>query len=342
MARPMATDDLLGQELGAYTIQSRLGQGAMGCVYRAVQTETGEVVALKVIRRIPGVGQDLVTRFQREKEVMRQLVHPNVLPIHDYACNSDYLWIAMHLVEAGPLEDRMARARLTLPEVAQILSQTAAALDFAHAQGVIHRDIKPSNVLIEADGHVYLADFGVAKLLEQEGLTLPGATVGTPEYMSPEQVKNGAVTARSDQYSLAILGYQMACGKVPFEGMLMQILTQHAKAEPVSPRKLNPELSDAASRTLLKALAKNPAERFESASEFANAFAGAVQPAGGAARGRGGAGRWLALLVALACFVAGGLAWRHFHRKPAESPTPSATFEASLKASQTAETSASY
>ncbi|MBS2036733.1 serine/threonine-protein kinase [bacterium] len=259
------SDELIGQKLGAFTILSRLGQGGMASVYRAQQQSLDREVALKVIRRIPGDAQDLVARFQREKQMMQKLEHPNILPIYDYASNADYLWIAMRLVEGGTLpEGQTAPQRL-----ASVARQLASALDFAHSHGVIHRDIKPHNVLVDRGEHLYLTDFGVAKMLEQEGLTAPGMAVGTPEYMSPEQLSLKEFDGRSDQYALAVMMYQLGCGHLPFTGNMVEVMTAHMRTPPPAPT----GLPAGASAAILKALAKDPNQRFASCSEFAEALA---------------------------------------------------------------------
>lgn len=255
-----------------------LGEGGMARVYRAEQRSLKRPVALKVIRRLPGEGQDVVNRFQREKEVMQKLEHPHILPIFDYAGNAEYLWIAMRLVEAGTLEDWFKQGRIELPRVARAVSQLAAALDFAHQQGVIHRDLKPSNVLVDQGDHLYLTDFGVAKLIEQEGLTLPGTALGTPGYMAPEQIQGSGSGGSIDQYALAVMAYQMVTGKLPFRGQLVDVLHQHVTQAPPSPRQLRPDLPVEAEKAILKALSKDPQERFPSNAEFAQALAAALQP----------------------------------------------------------------
>ena len=272
-------DDLIGQQLGGFTILSLLGKGGMASVYRARQQSLQREVALKVIRRIPGDSQDLVARFQREKQAMQRLEHPNILPIYDYASNSEYLWIAMRLVEGGSLDDELGLAH-PLPSVLPWLRQIAAALDFAHAQNVVHRDLKPGNILRDRNQQVYLGDFGIAKMLEQEGLTMPGTTIGTPEYMSPEQVLARPLTGHSDQYALGILAYQLLTATLPFQGQLMDILQRHVAEPPVSPQKHNPELPAAAAQAILKALSKEPQDRFPTASAFVEALAACCeQPA---------------------------------------------------------------
>lgn len=259
------SEDLVGQKLGGFTIQARVGQGGMASVFRAQQHSLDREVALKVIRRIPGDSMDLVARFQREKTMMQKLEHPNILPIYDYASNADYLWIAMRLVEGGTLPEA-----LTPPErLVSVARQLGSALDFAHSHGVVHRDIKPHNVLVDRGDHLYLTDFGVAKMLEQEGLTAPGMAVGTPEYMSPEHLSLKDLDGRSDQYALAVMIYQLACGRLPFTGNMMEVMTAHMRTAPPPPT----GLPRGATAALLKALAKDPNDRFASCGEFAEALA---------------------------------------------------------------------
>lgn len=259
------SEDLVGQKLGGFTIQARVGQGGMASVFRAQQHSLDREVALKVIRRIPGDTMDLVARFQREKQMMQKLEHPNILPIYDYASNADYLWIAMRLVEGGTLPET-----LTSPErLVSVARQLGSALDFAHSHGVVHRDLKPHNVLVDRGDHLYLTDFGVAKMLEQEGLTAPGMAVGTPEYMSPEHLSLKELDGRSDQYALAVLIYQLGCGHLPFTGNMMVVMTAHMRTAPPPPT----GLPRGASAAILKAMAKDPQERFASCGEFAEALA---------------------------------------------------------------------
>jgi len=265
-------EELIGEKLGAFTIQARVGQGGMASVYRAHQHSLDRVVALKVIRRIPGDSMDLVARFQREKQMMQKLEHPNILPIYDYSSNADYLWIAMRLVGGGTLPE----AQVPLEKLGSIARQLGSALDFAHSHGVVHRDIKPHNVLIDGD-HLYLTDFGVAKMLEQEGLTAPGMAVGTPEYMSPEHLSMKDLDGRSDQYALAVMIYQLACGRLPFTGNMIEVMTAHMRTPPSSPSQFNPKLPSGASAAILKAMAKKPEERYPNCSEFAVALSAGLE-----------------------------------------------------------------
>lgn len=301
----------------------------MASVYRARQHSLEREVALKVIRRLPGVGHDLVARFQREKQVMQKLEHPNILPIYDYASNTEYLWIAMRLVEGGTLQDRID-AGVTPPDrAAQMILQLARALDFAHQHGVVHRDLKPSNVLVDKGNHLYLTDFGVAKMLEQEGLTAPGLTVGTPEYMSPEQLAGQDLDGRSDQYALGILAYQLMTGQLPFQGNLMEVMKGHMKETPPSPRQYNMLLPEAAERVLLRCLSKKPSDRFASTTEFAESLVAGIGPNSGALAGLPGVPprpasrlskrpvpRYLGAALAVSGMVLAGVLWSKMRTPP--------------------------
>ena len=267
-------NDLIGNKLGSFVVLELIGEGAMAKVYRAHQPRLNREVALKVIRRVPGQRDD-ATRFEREKKVLERLTHPHIMPIHEYAGSSSYLWIASPLIAGGTLADLLHSGPMPMERVASVVGQLAEALDFAHEMQVVHRDLKPGNVLFEyREGceHYYLADFGVAKLLEAEGLTMPGMTMGTPEYMSPEQVLGKRLDGRSDQYSLGILCYQLATGRVPFEGALTAVMTDHARTAPPIPSGVSPEVT----RVVLRALAKEPSQRFGSCGEFAEALQIAV------------------------------------------------------------------
>lgn len=271
-ATRMSTDDLVGERLGRFHIQALLGQGAMAKVYKARHEVFDRVVALKVIRRIPGDDEDLAARFEREKVVLKMLDHPNIMPIHDYSANIDFLWIGYPLIAGGTLEDQLKKGSLPLADVVRIVRQLGSALDMAGAQSIVHRDIKPSNVMLDGD-RCLLTDFGVAKLLEAEGLTAPGMTLGTPEYMSPEQVLGKPLDTRSDQYALGVLAYHLISGSVPFSGKMVQVMQQHAKSSPPS---LGKRVPAEVEKALFQALAKDPAKRYPSSSDFAEALAAAA------------------------------------------------------------------
>jgi serine/threonine-protein kinase len=266
--------DLSGEKLGSFTLLSLAGEGNMAKVYRARHQRHNREMALKVFSRIPGRGED-TERFQREKKALEKLTHPHIMPIEEFSGNSSYLWIASPLIDGGTLADRLQSGPMSMEKVAEAAGQIAEALDFAHQMHIIHRDLKPSNILVEqrqGHDHYYLADFGVAKVLEAEGLTMPGMTVGTPDYMSPEQVLGKKMDGRSDQYALGILCYQLATGHTPFQGDLMTLMQSHAKTAPPPPTGVGPEVA----RVLLRVLAKEPSQRYASCGEFADALEKAV------------------------------------------------------------------
>jgi serine/threonine-protein kinase len=272
----MDKDGLIGERLAGFKIEALLGQGAMAKVYRARAELLKRDVALKVIRRIPDDKADSAARFEREKQVLLKLDHPNIMPIYDYAANRDYLWIASKLVEGGTLEDRLKKGPMPLAEVVEILNQLSGAVDKADDCRIVHRDIKPSNVMIDHEksgDHYYLTDFGVAKVLEAEGLTAPGTTLGTPEFMSPEQVLGKPLGGPSDQYSLAIMIYQLLSGKLPFTGKMMAVMQAQAKS---SPPALGKKVPAAVEKALWQALDKDPTRRYRCCADFAKAFEAAA------------------------------------------------------------------
>jgi len=257
-------DELIGQRLGAFRILSLLGRGAVARVYRAHQASLDREVALKVICLTPGQSPISVTRFERERQIMEKLVHPNILPIFSFDRNSEYLWIAMRLMEGGTLLDR----NFPPTQCLAILTQIADALDFAHGHGVLHRDIKPQNILLDEQAIPYLSDFGVAKMAEQEGLTAPGCCPGTPKYMTPELLQGKPLDARSDQYSLGVLAYYLLTGQTPFQGSMIDVMKAHVQSPPPDPRTHRPDLPEATAEVLLKVLSKNPTRRYDNIRQF--------------------------------------------------------------------------
>jgi serine/threonine protein kinase len=284
----MKAEALVGTSLGTCTLQQLIGQGGMGAVYLAQQTRPRRQVAVKVL--LPSTSlkpQHLAAfleRFRRETDAAASLEHPNIMPVYEYGERDGLAYLVMPYISGGTLRDVMEReGMLALPVVVNYLEQMAAALDFAHARGVIHRDIKPANILLTPEGRLLLTDFGLVKILSdgqgaQVRLTGAGAPVGTPDYMSPEQVMGTEVDGRADQYSLGIIVYQMVTGTTPFQGETpMQIAAQQLHMPPAPPRTFRPELPEAAEQVMLKALAKRPGERYMNALELATAFRLALQ-----------------------------------------------------------------
>jgi serine/threonine protein kinase len=279
----MNAEALLGTVVGTCTLQQLVGQGGMGAVYLAQQSRPRRQVAVKVLLPATTLKPQhlaaFLERFRRETDAAASLEHPNIMPVYEYGERGGLAYLVMPYVGGGTLRDVMEReGQLALPKVVNYLEQLAAALDFAHSRGVIHRDVKPANILLTPEERLLLTDFGLVKLLSEgqaarARLTGAGAPVGTPDYMSPEQVMGLEVDGRADQYSLGIILHQMVTGTTPFQGETpMQIAAQQLHMQPASPRVYRPDLPSAAEQVILKVLAKQPADRYTHAQEFATAF----------------------------------------------------------------------
>jgi len=283
----MNADALIGTVLGTSTLQQLIGQGGMGAVYLAQQSRPRRQVAVKVLMPAtslkPHQLSAFLERFRRETDAAASLEHPNIMPVYEYGERGGLAFLVMPYISAGTLRDVMERdGPMSFADAANYIEQMAAALDFAHARGVIHRDIKPANMLLTVDGRLLLTDFGLVKLLsdnqsEQMRLTGAGAPVGTPDYMSPEQVIGSEVDGRSDQYALGVVLFQMLTGTTPFQGETpMQIASQQLHMQPPSPRSFRMDLPEAAEQVILRAMSKRSGDRFGSAQEFALAFRAAI------------------------------------------------------------------
>ena len=264
--------------LGCYTIQRRLARGGMSNIYLA-HDEQQRPVAIKVVSN---GNSDFVERFRHEVAALKALKHKHILPILGYGEHDSWHYCVMPYIKHGTLRERIARGPLGQQEAGEILAQLASALQFAHDHGILHRDIKPSNILLkdeenERHGHVYLADFGLAKGVEEvSDLTLTGCLIGTPEYMAPELADGPAITS-SDIYALGIVLYQMLTGSLPFKGSTpIVIYCKHIQERPLPPSLLNPAISTQVEQVVLRALEKNPQDRFKSVQEMADAYAQAL------------------------------------------------------------------
>lgn len=266
-------DELLGTRLGPCQLLALVGAGGMARVYRAHQSALDREVAVKVLPPDYATDAGFVERFEWEARATARLIHPNIITVHDAGIDTGRLYIIMDYLPES-LRDRM-RAGLTLDAVGRVIRETASALTYAHGQGIVHRDVKPANVLLAANGRALLSDFGIAKVLAEADERLPfphsGRQAGTPEYMAPEQYQGGVVDARSDIYSLGIMLYEMLTGAHPFEGTSYTALAHAHIYEPVPPpSRRNPRISPAVQAVILKALEKEPAERFQDADEMAH------------------------------------------------------------------------
>jgi serine/threonine-protein kinase len=284
--------ELLGQSLaGRFQLERVLGKGGYGAVFEATQLSVGRRCAVKVLAPRDGVDAKSMARFEREARSTSRLTHPNTITIYDFGEDREHavFFIAMEYLEGRDLSDHLQEQTMGVQDVVHVLRQVAASLDDAHRQGIVHRDIKPQNIMIcPRPGDplgVKVIDFGIAKAMGNNGspaataLTMTGTIVGTPQYMSPEQVRDVDVDGRSDQYSLAACAYVMLAGRPPFLGSSpIDIATRHLTDQPLPVSVLVPSLglAEAFDDALLRALEKNPADRFATCTAFVDALADAV------------------------------------------------------------------
>ena len=273
------------ENIGRYRIIGELGRGAMGIVYKAQDPAIGRLIAIKSIRLGDLTDETererLRDRLFREAQSAGVLSHPGIVTIYDIAEEGGLAYIFMELVNGPPL-DKMMKAGQTPDKetLLSILRQVAAALDYAHKKGIVHRDIKPANIMVHEDGTAKVTDFGVAKIVSQQ-MTQAGTIMGTPSYMSPEQVQGVAISGQADQFSLAVIAYEMLTGEKPFTAeYLPTLLFKIVREEPVSPQRLNATLSPDVEVVMRRALAKTAANRYETCVDFVNALAAALNASG--------------------------------------------------------------
>jgi len=268
--------------LGRYRIERELGRGGMGAVYLAQDSKLGERVALKVISSaMAGDPAQAAMRFHREVQAARRVTHPNVIRIHDLGEEGPLLFLSMEYVDGETLAARMRRlGTLPIPEATGILSDVALGVAAAHEVGVVHRDMKPQNVLIGSGASgtalgrsVKVIDFGLATTSFFAGMTATGMILGTPEYMAPEQIRGGACDARTDVYALGAMAYHVVCGRPPFLGESpIAVGFGHLNETPRPPRELRPEVPAPLEGAILRALSKDPKDRFADAAEWRRGF----------------------------------------------------------------------
>jgi len=264
-----------GQNIGDYEILTQLGQGGVGEVYKVRHVISQRVEALKLLRSDRN-RSDLSDRFLREIRLLAGLSHPHIARLHTAFQHDDQIAMVIEFIEGSDLYCKLhapwpRRAIEGINHVRQVLS----ALVYAHARGVIHRDIKPSNIMITPEGEAILLDFGMAFQSAEMSHTRPGFVLGSLHYMSPEQVRGERVDARSDLYSTGVTLYEILTGRRPFDGKTeYEVMTGHLREEPRRPLDLNPSIPDNVSQTILRAMAKEAAQRFQSAAEFLAALEG--------------------------------------------------------------------
>src|SRR5262249_11650871 len=275
---------------GRYEITGEIGRGAMGVVYRAVDPFIGRTVAVKTLQLSEqGTGltkEELLARFQTEARAAGLLTHPNIVVVYDAGEEDGLFFITMELVEGKSLQALLDSGQLfPLARVFRIMEQACSALQFAHDRNIVHRDIKPANLMLTPDDTVKVTDFGTAKILQFGTVQQTAHVMGTPSYMSPEQVKGRAVDGRSDIFSLGVMLYEMTTGEKPFPGQnITTVISKTVNEEPVPPRQIDPSIHPGISAVVMKALAKEPEQRYQNCREMLEdlrnyrSIAGAANP----------------------------------------------------------------
>ncbi|MDF1499822.1 MAG: serine/threonine-protein kinase [Anaerolineales bacterium] len=268
-----------GENVGPYRIIEQLGQGGMASVFKAYHPALDRFVAIKVLHPAFKKEPNFLSRFQREARVVAKLEHPNIVPIYDFAEHEGQPYLVMKYIEGVTLKARLNQGPLNKEEALNIVQAVGNALTYAHERGVLHRDVKPSNILLSPDGSIYLADFGLARMAEAGASTLSkDVMLGTPQYISPEQAKgNIELHEGTDVYSFGVVLYELVVGRVPFNADTpFSIIHDHIYTPLPLPSAVNPNVPGVTERVLLKSLAKDPADRFDSVQALVGAFSSAV------------------------------------------------------------------
>jgi serine/threonine protein kinase len=264
------------RQIGKYRVKGELGRGGMGAVYLAEQPGLGREVAIKELILSPAADPTALMRFLQEAQVMARTSHPNLVQVHDLEQIGDANYIVLEFVRGRSLRDMVNLGPVPLPQTFAVMHGVLQALDYAHKHAIVHRDMKPENVLLSDEGNVKVADFGIARLTDDSGpggtATKTGTTVGTPQYMSPEQVASSKVDGRSDLYSAGIMLYELVVGQPPFTASEADgpftLMAKHVQAPPMPPSVRRPGIDMRLEEMILKSLSKRPEDRFQTGEEF--------------------------------------------------------------------------
>lgn len=283
----MADQDIIGKHIGQYEVVGQIGQGGMATVYKAFQPSINRYVAIKILPSQYAQDPNFVKRFEHEARAIAALEHPHILPVYDFGTQDGLTYMVMRYVEGGTLSNLMGQP-MPAKQVVRLIGAVARALDYAHKQGIVHRDIKPSNILIDKNGEPLLTDFGIAKkLIEGSGatqLTGSGTVLGTPAYMSPEQAKGQPVDGRSDIYSLGVVLYELLTGQQPYQAETpLGVVLKHVSEPLPPPHSVNPDVPAPLEQIVIKAMAKDPNQRYPSLAEMEQALQTALKEIEGGA-----------------------------------------------------------
>lgn len=255
---------------GRYQIIEELGRGGMGRVYKVLDKDIDEKVALKLLNPEVAADEKIIKRFQNELKFARKITHKNVCKMYHLAKKEETPYITMEYVPGEDLKSLIkSKEKLAGEEAISIAKQVCEGLVEAHELGIVHRDLKPQNIMIDEKGRAKIMDFGISRSLETKGVTEAGVIIGTPEYMSPEQVEGKEVGKRSDIYSVGVILYEMVTGRIPFEGdTALSIALKHKSEMPQEPRQINAQIPENLSRVILKCMEKDKEKRYEGADEL--------------------------------------------------------------------------
>jgi tRNA A-37 threonylcarbamoyl transferase component Bud32 len=276
-------DSPVGRTVGKYKIVEHLGRGGMAEVYKAYQETLDRHVAIKLMHSFLAGDQDFLSRFKREARAMASLAHPGIVGVYDFDIQGDTYYIVMEFVGGGTLKEKLEHLAsqgetLSMSRTVQVVLEIAEALSYAHSRSMVHRDIKPANIMLREDGRAVLTDFGIAKMLSGPSYTATGAMIGTPAYMSPEQGLGQPGDERSDLYSLGVLFFQMATGRLPYDADTpLAVVLKHVNEPVPTPITFNRSVPAGIQMVIMKAMAKNPVERYQTAHEMARALRDVVK-----------------------------------------------------------------